>query len=159
MADAAEQLKLLLDEVAKKLTDEPQTDSKQLVAHLKTVLPENLQLANAASRMIQVNQDDTRGFQTLVEGGIALVGTHYHVDKDTLKTVIDTFIQEQKSKPVGIPQNITPSSTDKFVGRGKELELLHQQLQRNDEVVIAAVEGMGGVGKTELAIQYSLLHF
>ena len=61
-------------------------------------------------------------------------------------------------KPKGFPQNIPNSSTDKFVGRERNLELLHQQLQRNDEVVIAAVEGMGGVGKTELAIQYSLLH-
>ncbi|KAB8318276.1 tetratricopeptide repeat protein, partial [Tolypothrix campylonemoides VB511288] len=61
-------------------------------------------------------------------------------------------------KPTGFPQNIPPSNTDKFIGRARELERLHQQLQRNDEVVIAAVEGMGGVGKTELAIQYSLLH-
>ena len=61
-------------------------------------------------------------------------------------------------KPTGFPQNIPNSSTNKFVGREKNLELLHQQLQRNHEVVIAAVEGMGGVGKTELAIQYSLLH-
>jgi tetratricopeptide (TPR) repeat protein len=61
-------------------------------------------------------------------------------------------------KPTGFPHNIPTSSTDKFVGRERELERLHQQLQRNNEVVIAAVEGMGGVGKTELAIQYSLLH-
>ena len=61
-------------------------------------------------------------------------------------------------KPKGFPQNIPKSSTDKFVGREKDLERLHEQLQRTSEVVIAAVEGMGGVGKTELAIQYSLLH-
>ena len=61
-------------------------------------------------------------------------------------------------KPTGFPQNIPLSNTDKFVGRERELEHLHQQLQRNNSVVIAAVEGMGGVGKTELAIQYSLLH-
>ena len=61
-------------------------------------------------------------------------------------------------KPTGLPQNIPNSNTDKFVGRERELERLHQHLQRNHQVVIAAVEGMGGVGKTELAIQYSLLH-
>ncbi len=61
-------------------------------------------------------------------------------------------------KPTGFPQNIPNSNTDKFIGRARELEHLHQQLQRNNEVVIAAVKGMGGVGKTELAIQYSLLH-
>ncbi|MBE9208629.1 tetratricopeptide repeat protein [Nostoc sp. LEGE 06077] len=61
-------------------------------------------------------------------------------------------------KPTGFPQNIPKSNTDKFVGREGKLKRLYQQLQRNDEVVIAAVEGMGGVGKTELAIQYSLLH-
>lgn len=61
-------------------------------------------------------------------------------------------------QPTGFPQNIPPSSIDKFVGRGKEIECLHQQLQQKREVIIAAVEGMGGVGKTELAIQYSLLH-
>ncbi|MBO3459702.1 tetratricopeptide repeat protein [Aetokthonos hydrillicola Thurmond2011] len=61
-------------------------------------------------------------------------------------------------KPTGFPQNIPLSSTDKFIGRERELEHLRQQLQQNTSVVIAPVEGMGGVGKTELAIQYSLLH-
>ncbi|MEM9275841.1 MAG: NB-ARC domain-containing protein, partial [Cyanobacteria bacterium P01_F01_bin.143] len=65
---------------------------------------------------------------------------------------------DQIPKPQGIPQNIISSSTDKFVGREKDLENLNQELQRHNQVVIAAVEGMGGVGKTELAIQYSLLN-
>ncbi|MEH1965331.1 tetratricopeptide repeat protein [Nostoc sp.] len=51
------------------------------------------------------------------------------------------------------------SNTDKFLGRKRELEALHQKLESNNSVMItAAVEGMGGVGKTELAIQYSLHH-
>ena len=159
MAQEAEQLmSLLLTEVAKKLQDEPQADLKQLVAYLKAGLEQNSQMNHAASRMIQINQDDAKSFQTLVEGGTALVGVHYHVDKDTLKAVLDTFITEQKPTPIGIRQNIPLSSTNKFVGRTRELEHLHQQLQRHDEVAIAAVEGMGGVGKTELAIQYSLRH-
>ena len=61
-------------------------------------------------------------------------------------------------KPTGFPQNIPNSNTDKYVGRATELQLLYQRLQRNNKVAITALEGMGGIGKTELAIQYSLLH-
>ncbi|MEH2069441.1 MAG: tetratricopeptide repeat protein [Nostoc sp.] len=45
-----------------------------------------------------------------------------------------------------------------FVGREVELQNLHQLLQENEQVVIAAVAGMGGVGKTELALQYARNH-
>ena len=71
------------------------------------------------------------------------------------KTILNL---ENIPKPKGFPQNIISSSTDKFVGRERDLKSIGEQLQRHNEVVIAAVEGMGGVGKTELAIQYSLLH-
>ncbi|MBS9387880.1 MAG: tetratricopeptide repeat protein [Dolichospermum sp. WA123] len=50
------------------------------------------------------------------------------------------------------------SNTQKFVGRENELVLIHQHLQTSNHAVISAVEGMGGIGKTELATQYSLLH-
>ncbi len=53
------------------------------------------------------------------------------------------------------PHNIPSSNTDKFVGRENELKSISQKLENNHEVVIAHIEGMGGVGKTELAIQYS----
>ncbi|AVH72525.1 TPR repeat-containing protein [Nostoc sp. 'Lobaria pulmonaria (5183) cyanobiont'] len=45
-----------------------------------------------------------------------------------------------------------------FVGRKKELQNLHQLLQDNKQVAIAAIAGMGGVGKTELALQYAKAH-
>ncbi len=57
--------------------------------------------------------------------------------------------------PFEIPHNIRNSTARKFVGRDWELERLHQLLQNNSVVAITDVTGQGGVGKTELAIQYS----
>ena len=43
-----------------------------------------------------------------------------------------------------------------FVGRQDELASIHQKFDaQNNKVVISAVSGMGGIGKTELAIQYA----
>ncbi|MBD2457104.1 tetratricopeptide repeat protein [Nostoc sp. FACHB-87] len=44
----------------------------------------------------------------------------------------------------------------KFVGRDEELQELHELLQKNNQVAIAAILGMGGLGKTELALQYAM---
>ncbi|MCD8486231.1 MAG: tetratricopeptide repeat protein [Desertifilum sp.] len=43
---------------------------------------------------------------------------------------------------------------DEFIGREEELGQLYQLLQNNRRIAISAIAGMGGVGKTELAIQY-----
>ena len=46
-----------------------------------------------------------------------------------------------------------------FVGRSQELQDLHQFLQQERQVLIAAaIAGMGGIGKTELALQYAIAH-
>ncbi|MEH2046414.1 tetratricopeptide repeat protein, partial [Nostoc sp.] len=50
------------------------------------------------------------------------------------------------------------SGVVEFVGREEELQNLHQLLQDNKQVAIAAIAGMGGVGKTELALQYAKAH-
>ncbi|MBE9052531.1 tetratricopeptide repeat protein [Nostocales cyanobacterium LEGE 11386] len=48
------------------------------------------------------------------------------------------------------------SGVVKFVGRENELQNLHQLLQENNQLAIAAILGMGGLGKTELALQYAM---
>ena len=56
----------------------------------------------------------------------------------------------------GIPHNLPYSGAEQFVGREDKLELLHQGLTDCQQIVITAIAGMGGIGKTELALQYAL---
>ncbi len=58
--------------------------------------------------------------------------------------------------PVGTPQNLPRRGVVEFVGRDSKLKELHEQLQHNQRIAIAAVQGMGGIGKTELALQYAI---
>ncbi|MFB2896967.1 tetratricopeptide repeat protein [Aerosakkonemataceae cyanobacterium BLCC-F50] len=91
------------------------------------------------------------------------------ISKDEQSTATTPILNEGKaesdSPPLGkggqggsTPENIPPSNSIAFVGRDKQLTELHQLLQKNSQVVIAAINGMGGVGKTELAIQYATQH-
>ena len=61
-----------------------------------------------------------------------------------------------ETKKLNPPSNIPLSGAPYFVGREDKLEQLHQELQQTDQFVIYAITGMGGVGKTELALQYAL---
>jgi tetratricopeptide (TPR) repeat protein len=65
-------------------------------------------------------------------------------------------------------ENIPLSGAVQLFGRKQELERLHELLtppallnksgDQQDKLTIAAIAGMGGVGKTELAIQYAWQH-
>ncbi|KAM3115138.1 tetratricopeptide repeat protein [Phormidesmis sp. 146-33] len=63
-----------------------------------------------------------------------------------------------RSKPVyplSIPANL-PLVSKIFVGRDEDLATLHEQLQSRETIAISSITGMGGIGKTELAAQYTL---
>ena len=53
------------------------------------------------------------------------------------------------------PHNLPNSGVAQFVGRAEVLVKLDQQLQQNDRVAISTLTGMGGIGKSELALQYA----
>ncbi|MBW4620374.1 MAG: tetratricopeptide repeat protein [Cyanosarcina radialis HA8281-LM2] len=69
------------------------------------------------------------------------------------------YYPQQATPSTGIPKNLRPSSVVEFVGREKDLERLHEQLQQSDRIAVTAVRGMGGIGKTELALQYAWTHY
>jgi len=87
--------------------------------------------------------------QSILEG--AQVGGDVNIRDITQITIY----QPEPPKAVGIPQNIPYRGVTKFVGRTADMELLHQMLQGTECVAIYAIAGMGGIGKTELAIQYA----
>jgi hypothetical protein len=151
-------LQLLCQIIVEQLQVRPQAKVTQLVTHLWTAIDAYPGLVDALeedSRIIQINQinqGNSRGYQTWVaEGGVANIGEHYHVDTDKLKAVLESFL---RPPAVGIPQNLPRSGVVQFVGRQTELERLHQHFQQNERLAITAVKGMGGMGKTELALQY-----
>ena len=74
---------------------------------------------------------------------------------DVLEQVLEKLRRDRHLPVVGIPQNLPYSGVIQFVGRQAELERLHQQLQPGSPVAISAVSGMGGIGKTELALEYA----
>nr|MDZ8076775.1 NB-ARC domain-containing protein [Nostoc sp. DedQUE01] len=76
----------------------------------------------------------------------------------TVGSITQIVNQGKTPKAKGIPQNLPMSGVVKFVGREAELQNLHQMLQENNQVAIAAIAGMGGIGKTELALQYAIAH-
>jgi len=91
------------------------------------------------------------------------------------RTQVD-FLMKQKSQPaywlrIGNDDIIQPAvKGDRsgqenlprvnpvFVGREEALEALHLQLKADVPMAISSIQGMGGIGKTELALQYAWKH-
>lgn len=82
--------------------------------------------------------------------GVTAETINAKIDQSVNKAVIH---QAPKSNQP-IPSNVRQGSKN-FVGREEELEDIHAKLQEGQGVIACAVEGMGGVGKTELALQYA----
>jgi Effector-associated domain 10/NB-ARC domain len=97
----------------------------------------------------------------IAEGRDIQIGdrTYQGIDAKAIKELLDSILQEsQTQKHINCPPYIPYTGVRQFVGREKELINLHEQLQQPHAVAISAVAGMGGVGKTELAIKYARKH-
>jgi NB-ARC domain len=60
------------------------------------------------------------------------------------------------TRPDAPPFQLRRDGTKNFVGRDGEIEQLDEQLYQAGTLAITAIEGMGGIGKTELALQYAI---
>ena len=102
--------------------------------------------------MNQNNQDNATGFQTKAESGSHV----YNAQEIHFR---DAGGKEKEQVKLNPPNNLPFSNVREFVGRSLEMSTLHEKLQKGVSVVISAISGMGGVGKTELALQYSRYHW
>ncbi|MEH2121360.1 NB-ARC domain-containing protein [Nostoc sp.] len=91
------------------------------------------------------------------EGNLRQFGEEWQRRREKLPGVQRTEARKAKPTPTRY-ENLPLSGVMKFVGREDELQNLHQMLQENNQVAIAAIAGMGGLGKTELALQYAMAH-
>jgi tetratricopeptide (TPR) repeat protein len=73
---------------------------------------------------------------------------------DKIGTQINHYRLELAGE-LSTPNNLPVSHVTAFVGRADDLVAVDGLLMANQQVNIAAAVGMGGVGKTELALQYA----
>ena len=90
--------------------------------------------------------------QTKREENLKLVKQYW---KEHSKTNLLKTREPEQFGTLNPPGTLPRSGVVEFVGREDELKLLHQQLQQTKLVAISAIAGMGGIGKTELALQYA----
>jgi tetratricopeptide (TPR) repeat protein len=82
--------------------------------------------------------------------GVNARNINANIDQSVNKTVIHQAAKCDRQ----IPSNVRQGSKN-FVAREDELVGIHAKLQKDQGVIVCAVEGMGGVGKSELALQYA----
>jgi HEAT repeat protein len=108
MADPIAQLCEL---IAGKLQDEPTASQVALLAHVEGAISEYPELAvalKADRRMLQDNRDGASGYQTLVEGGVANIGTHYHLAEPEKFEAVFAAVLQKLQTPVAKVINFEP---------------------------------------------------
>ena len=84
------------------------------------------------------------------------VGRDLTISGQIIQKIVQNIVLPSPKVPSEIRNNIPYSGITQFIGRVSDLIKLDLKLQQQAQIVITAISGMGGVGKTELALQYAL---
>ncbi len=101
----------------------------------------------SGDRAVGVSRDVINSQIVTGDGNLVITGT----DAEVIQSILSSL--NLVKQPINKPNKLPRSGIIKFVGRDKELDVIHNQLQQSE---MSAIVGMGGVGKTELAIQYAI---
>jgi hypothetical protein len=93
-------------------------------------------------------------------GNVSITGVFQDT---TIEGDVNFLLEASKNESAPLPENIPENfsrrtGAKKFVGRDDVIKILHEQLKATEQVAITSVTGMGGIGKTELALQYAHFH-
>ena len=97
MSDPIAQLRQI---IADNIQNEPEASQAKLAACVMEFIATNSDFLSALETsppMLQNNQNSATGFQNLVQGGVANIGSHYHLSSsEKLDAVLDTVLNTLK---------------------------------------------------------------
>jgi len=92
---------------------------------------------------------------------VAPAGDAYVAARDMYVVGRDIHVHQPPQAPVAPPARMwggVPARNAAFTGREDLLRQIHDALGSGDRVAVQALRGMGGVGKTQIAVEYAHRH-
>ncbi len=138
-----------------RLAEAPQSaDYQAALQERLVVLLENEQ--GLMRSLVEILNEVRSPQQQISIGGNVSESANVIGNYNTTNVTINKVIQSNpRAAFTGEINNVPQDGSKAFVGRDDQLRALHQRLSVGEAVAITAIQGMGGIGKTELARRYA----